>query len=85
MNAINIPMPESCSVCPCFNAAIDAVPIKDISTWLAGYAAPPKYALEMFPESERCLANTMAAAWEHHIRTMIECGLIGKINEKKEE
>lgn len=65
--------------------AIDAVPIKDISEWLAGYTAPPKYALEMFPESGQCLANTRAAAWEHHIRTMIECGLIGKVNEKKEE
>ena len=65
--------------------AIDTVPIKAISEWLAGYAAPPEYALEMFPESGQCLANTLAAAWEHHIRTMIECGLIERINEKKEE
>ena len=66
---------------------IDAVPIKDISEWLAGYTAPPKYALEMFPESERCLANTLAAAWEHHISTMTEYGLMPlmRINEKKEE
>ena len=55
---------------------IDAVPIKAISAWLAGYAAPPKYALDHFPESGHCLANTRAAAWEHHIRTMIECGLM---------
>jgi len=55
---------------------IDSVPIKGISAWLAGYAAPPKYALEMFPESTQCLANTRAAAWEHHIRTLIECGLL---------
>lgn len=55
---------------------IDAVPIKAISAWLAAYAAPPKYALDKFPESGHCLANTRAAAWEHHIRTMIECGLL---------
>ena len=55
---------------------VDAVPIKAISEWLAGYAAPPKYALDHFPESGHCLANTRAAAWEHHIRTMMECGLL---------
>lgn len=55
---------------------VDAVPIKAISAWLAGYAAPPKYALDKFPESGQCLANTRAAAWEHHIRTMMECGLL---------
>lgn len=60
---------------------IDAVPIKAISAWLAAYADPPKYALEMFPENGQCLENTRAAAWEHHIRTMIECGLMEEEND----
>ena len=59
---------------------VDAVPIKAISAWLAAYAAPPKYALDHFPESGHCLANTRAAAWEHHIRTMVECGLLQEDN-----
>lgn len=65
-------------VCDKIDAAptIDAVPIKAISAWLAAYAAPPKYALDKFPESGHCLANTRASAWEHHIRTMVECGLV---------
>lgn len=55
---------------------IEAVPIKPLCAWMAAYAAPPKYALDHFPESGHCLANTRAAAWEHHIRTMMECGLM---------
>lgn len=63
-----------------YRPTIEAVPIKAISAWLAAYAAPPKYALDEFPESGHCLANTRAAAWEHHIRTMMECGLLQEAN-----
>lgn len=69
-------------VCDEIDAAttIEAVPIKAVSEWLAAYATPPKYALDHFPESGHCLANTRAAAWEHHIRTMMECGLLQEDN-----
>ena len=60
---------------------IDAVPIKAISTWLAAYADPPKYALEAIcndidPASIVYTANDRARAWEYHWQHLMECGLM---------
>ena len=55
---------------------IPAVPLEPLCEWLAGYADPPKYAMKIIPESGKCLINARAKAWEHHFRTMMECGLM---------
>ena len=60
---------------------VDAVPIKAISAWLAGYAAPPKYALEAIcndidPASIVYTANDRARAWGYHWQHLMECGLM---------
>lgn len=61
--------------------AVDAVPIKSISSWLAGYAAPPNYALDAItedidPASIVYTVNDRARAWEYHLNQLIECGLM---------
>lgn len=53
--------------------AVDAVPIKPLSVWLAGYAMPPKYTVETNPVDS---AKARAEGWEKHIRNLIECGLM---------
>ena len=53
--------------------AVDAVPIKPLSVWLAGYAVPPKYTVSTNPVDS---AKDRAEGWERHIRNMIECGLM---------
>ena len=70
-------------VCDEIDAAptIDAVPIKAISAWLAAYAAPPNYALEVIykdtdPASIVYTANDRARAWEYHWKHLMECGLL---------
>lgn len=63
-------------------STVDAVPINPLSAWLAGYAAPPKYALETVirdgndPASIAYTANDRAKAWELHLKTLIESGLM---------
>lgn len=53
--------------------AVDAVPIKALSVWLAGYAVPPKYTVATNPVDS---AKARAEGWEQHIRNLIECGLM---------
>lgn len=61
---------------------IEAVPIKPLSVWLAAYAAPPEYALETVirdgadPTSLVYTVNNRAKAWELHLKTLMECGLM---------
>lgn len=60
---------------------VDAVPIKALSAWLAGYAAPPNYALDAItedidPASIVYTVNDRAKAWEYHLKQLMECGLM---------
>ena len=61
--------------------AVEAIPIKPLSVWLAAYAAPPEYALETVirdgnePASIVYTVNARAKAWELHLKTLIESGL----------
>lgn len=55
---------------------VPAVPLDKLCEWLAGYADPPKYAMVIIPKSGECLINARAKAWEHHFRSMMECGLM---------
>ena len=62
--------------------AINAIPIKPLSVWLAAYAAPPEYALETVirdgadPTSLVYTVNNRAKAWELHLKTLIKCGFM---------
>ena len=56
--------------------AVDAVPIKPLCAWLAGYAAPPAYTIGGMPYKHEDAARRMAEGWEQHIHTLIECGLL---------
>lgn len=62
--------------------AVDAVPLEPLCQWLAGYAAPPNYALEevrddsIDPESLVYTANDRAKAWEFHFRELLKSGLM---------
>lgn len=61
--------------------AIESVPLEPLCVWLAGYAAPPNYALDAVIHdidlaSIVYTANDRAEAWERHIRTLMECGLL---------
>ena len=55
--------------------AVDAVPLEPLCEWLAGYAAPPKYAID---EVNGAIldANDRARAWEYHWQHLMECGLL---------
>ena len=61
---------------------IDSVPLEPLCVWLAGYAAPPNYALDevrddsIDPESLVYTANDRAKAWEYHFREMLKSGLM---------
>lgn len=56
--------------------AVDAVPIKPLCAWLAGYAAPPAYTIGGMPYKHEDAARRRAEGWEQHIHTLIECGLM---------
>lgn len=61
--------------------SVPAVPIKAISTWLAAYAAPPKYALDEIAGTDPgriVTVDTLVRAWEYHWKNLMECGLIGE-------
>lgn len=55
---------------------VEAVPIKAISAWLAGYAIPPRYAMEAIEEPTITDATHRAMAWEYHWKHLMECGLM---------
>lgn len=58
------------------------VPLEPLCQWLAGYAAPPNYALDevrddsIDPESLVYTANDRAKAWEYHFRELLKSGLM---------
>lgn len=56
--------------------AVDAVPIKPLSVWLAGYCTPPAYSLDGVPFKTEDAVKRRAEGWEQHIRNLIECGLM---------
>lgn len=59
--------------------AVEAVPVHDISVWLAAYAAPPKYAIDEIAgtDSGRIVTvDTLVRAWEYHWKNLMECGLL---------
>lgn len=55
---------------------VDAVPIKTISAWLAGYAIPPRYAMEAIGEPTITDETHRALAWEYHWKHLMEGGLL---------
>lgn len=55
---------------------VDAVPIKPLATWLAGYAAPPAYTIYGEPYKAEDATMRRVEGWEQHIRNLIECGLM---------
>ena len=62
--------------------SVPAVPLEPLCKWLAGYAAPPNYALDevrddsIDPESLVYTANDRAKAWEYHFRELLKSGLM---------
>ena len=57
--------------------AVDAIPVKPLAQWLAGYAVPPAYALEeTWLEKDFLTPDHMTRAWEHHLHTLMESGLM---------
>lgn len=64
--------------------SVDAIPIKPLSVWLAGYhVSPPEYALiqtgaydEIDPASVVYTASQIATAWAYHLRKLMESGLM---------
>ena len=51
--------------------AVDAVPLGPLSEWLAGYAAPPKYAIDAVGGlREMADATKRAKAWEFALTSM---------------
>lgn len=62
--------------------SVPAVPIEPLCVWLAGYAAPPQYALEAVtedpidPQGVVYTANRLARAWEYHFRELLKSGLM---------
>lgn len=60
---------------------VDAIPVKPLAQWLAGYAAPPAYALEAVTEgidyaSIAYTTNDLTGAWEYHLHTLMDNGLM---------
>lgn len=61
---------------------VEAVPLEPLCKWLAGYAAPPNYALDevrddsIDPESLVYTANDGVKAWEFHFRELLKSGLM---------
>lgn len=55
------------------------VSVDDISGWLAGYATPPKYAIEHVLRTRLApggsTADLYTEAWRHHIEELIGSGL----------
>ena len=62
--------------------SVPAVPLEPLCQWLAGYATPPKYALDevrddsIDPESLVYMANERVKAWEYHFRELLKSGLM---------
>ena len=63
-----------------YRPTIDAVPIKAISAWLAGYAAPPLYASDHVAALKNKVSikteTERAEAWEYHLKHLMACGLL---------
>ena len=60
----------------------EAVPLEPLCQWLAGYAAPPQYALDAVtedpidPQGVVYTANRRAEAWKYHFRELLKSGLM---------
>lgn len=71
--------------------SVPAVPLGPLCVWLAGYAAPPNYALDevrddsIDPESLVYTANDRAKAWEYHFRELMKSGLMDTEGEDAKE
>lgn len=71
--------------------SVEAVPLEPLCQWLAGYAAPPNYALDevcddsIDPESLVYTANDRAKAWKYHFRELLKSGLMDTEGEDAEE
>lgn len=59
------------------------VNVRDLSIWLAGYAVPPRYALDHIMDGDPAnrfstgvTASQLTEAWQYHIETLIDCGLL---------
>lgn len=49
---------------------LPAVPLAPLCAWLAGYAIPPRYALEAIGEPVITSEEQRAKAWEYHFRAL---------------
>lgn len=56
---------------------IDAIPVEPLSEWLAGYCAPPKYAIDAVGGlREMADATKRAKAWEFALTSMERSGFL---------
>ena len=71
--------------------SVPAVPLEPLCQWLAGYAAPPNYAMDevrddsIDPESLVYTANDRAKAWEFHFRQLMKSGLMDTEEEDEQK
>lgn len=63
--------------------SVPAVPLEPLCVWLAGYAAPPNYALEAVFEGYKIqpnfpviTVNYYVEAWKYHFRELLKSGLM---------
>ena len=55
----------------------ETVPLEGLCGWLAGYAAPPMYAIDACGGiTEMSDPNKRAEAWKFHFKSCMECGLL---------
>lgn len=70
---------------------VDAVPLEPLCQWLAGYAAPPQYAMNavagdpIVPTSCGYPVNSRVEAWKYHFRELLKSGLMDTEGEDAEE
>lgn len=63
--------------------SVEAVPLEPLCQWLAGYAAPPQYALQeiitgysLQPKLQILSVNYHVEAWMYHLRELLKSGLM---------
>lgn len=56
---------------------VEAVPMDGLCGWLAGYAAPPKYAIDACGGAETmAYADKRVEAWKYHFKNLMGCDLL---------
>lgn len=56
---------------------VEAVPLEPLCQWLAGYAAPPKYAIDACGGAETmAYADKRVEAWKYHFKNLMGCDLL---------